>query len=464
MKKRAIVALLMVTLLIPLASSLLVISATTISATDPTGDVSSVTIGGQIPPQVISAADLTSAQLTFTETSVTVSFEVAGEIPTDFMVNNYSLYFYADIMGQYNGQSTHLIIGAGSPPGFSAFGYSFAIIEDDDGNGLAFYYGDSVSVQVSGSSVSVTAPIGTSSFIPTLGDTNDPSMVYSGALISGTMSGGASDDINLYLTGTITGGETTTPPQETTTPPQTTTTPPEEVSNPMDEEPTTADVTVSIGAPNTAHITLDTTNNLASINIEGEGSTSGAAPDHVGIAIIAILKDGNVSYTWINGDMNWDPDNNPSNGYAFTMQYMSYSIDLEITPTGPAENPWASFSYSFKGTVPANYIGINYGLSQVNRFYILARAYLDRDETLWNQAYAEFSPTTGTGEVTEPPTQTTQTSPTTTSQVETGEGTTTTSESYPNNDTGSGLNPLLIGGVVAIAIVAVAALFLIKRR
>ncbi|GEM_PF-6092628 len=469
MVNRNIAAIVAVALMLSLASVAVASSATVISATDSSGDVATVSLGSPIPSEVVSAVDLVSVEITFADSSTTATFQMAGQIPSNYSIGNYSIFVYADIMGTYGGQKAHLLIGAGNPPGLASVGYAFAIVEDEEGNGLAFYFGDSVSVQVSGSTVTITAPIGTSSFTPSLGSSGEPSTVYSGAFISGSMSGGANDEINLYESGSITGGEVTTSPTQTTTTTETTTTTPpgEETTNPMDESPTTADVAVSIGAPAVAHITFDTLRNLASIDLEGEGSTSGSAPDHVGIAIIAVLKDGNVSYTWINGDMNWDPDNDPSNGYAFTMQYMSYSINLKVTPTGPADNPWATFSYSFMGTVPADYLGINYGLSHVDRFYILARAYLDRDEETWNQAYAEFTPTSGTGEVATPPTQTTTTTETTTTtQESTGgaETTSSTNETLPGGGGGTGLNPLLIGGVLAAVIIVAAVAVIIKRR
>lgn len=455
MANRKVVAILAAALLIPLTGSLLASAAVTISATDPAGDVQVVSLGGLIPPEVVNAVDLTSAQITFTESSVTATYEMAGQVPSNFTIGNYSIYVYAIIMGQYSGQGASLILGAGFSPQYGLFGQAFAALVDSNGNPIAIFGNESVSVQVSGSAVTVTAPVGTSTFTPGLGNSTNPSSVESGAIIEGTMTGGAFDEINLYEAGSISGGGVTTPPSGTTTTTQTTTTTTEEVSNPLEQEPTTNDVVVSLEPPTKAHITIDSTKNLVSIDLEGTGSTSGAPPDHVGIAVIALLKDGNVSYAWFNGEGDWDDDNNPANGYVFTMQYMGYSIDLKVTPTGPADNPWATFSYSFKGTVPADYLEVSYGMAQVDKFGVLARAYLDRDETTWNQAWVWFTPTTGGGEVT---------TTTTTPQEGGGQSTTTTGGAQPGGGAGAGLDPVIIGGIAAAVIIGVVAALLIKRR
>lgn len=440
-------------------------AATIITGTDPSGDVFVVSFGSPIPAELVNAADLVSVTITFTDSSLTAEFVVIGDLPSDLMNLNYSVYFIASIVGTYNGRYAQLVMGVGNVLGYSFYGPSFAIVEDIQGNVLVVYFGNSTTFTVQGNKVIFSAPIGTSSFSPSLGNSTDYySMVMTGIIGPGG-SVAAYDELNLYESGSISSGETTTTTATTTSPTQTTTTttatqPPEYEDDPLKQTPTTGDVTVSLAPPTSSRVTVDPTTGFVEVDIRGTGSTSGAAPDHVGIGIVTYFKDGNFTYEIFNGDGVWDADNDPSNGYVFSMSYMGSTINLEVKPTGPPDNPWATFSYQFYGRVPGSAIAVFSEIQRIDRAYVYARAYLDRDEARWNQAYTDLPLNTGVGQVT------------TTTTPNTGGGVGTTTTTTPAGGTGEpgeapasgGLNPMIIVGAVAAVAVIGAAVFMLRRK
>jgi len=441
-------------------------AATIITGTDPAGDVMIMSYGTPPPSDVVNAADMVSVKIIFTDTSMTAEIGVNGDIPAGLSENNYSIYFLVSIVGTYNGGEAQLLIGLGQVTGYTILGNAFAVIQDSDGNLLATYSGDQVTYSVQGNKITISAPVGTSSFTPKLSDSTGSSTVVTGIADSGGAVAGI-DQLDLSESGSISTGEvtTTTTAQQGTTTTTTTTAPPEYEEDPLKQTPTTNEVTISLSPPSSSKVTVDPTTNLVEVDIQGTGTTSGAAPDHVGVGVIVYYKDGNFTYDIFNGEGEWDADNDPSNGYVFQMSYMGYNINLEVRPTGPSDNPWASFSYRFYGKAPASAIEVFSSLQNIDRSYVFARAYLDRNETQWNQAYVDLPLNAGVGQIT----TTTGGLVTTTTTSYTGGGAapTTTSETGTAGAppaSGGGINPLIIvGAVVAIAVIG-AVVFMLKRK
>ena len=443
-------------------------AATIITGTDPSGDVSVISYGSPPPNDVIGMADIVSVTLTFTDSSLTAEFEVANDLPSGLVTGDYGIYFLGTIVGSSNGRYAKLSLGLGNILGYQMYGNAFAVIEDSDGNLIAFYYGNSVSFSVQGNKVVMTAPVGTSTFMPSLGNVTDYSSIVAGVSTSGGTTSVAVDDINLYESGSISTGEatqTTTPPTQTTTTTTTTTYEQPYEDDPLKQTPTTGDVTVALSPPESSRITVDPTTNIVEVDIRGTGSTSGAPPDHVGVGVITYYKDGNFTYDIFNGEGNWDADNDPSNGYTYSMSFMGYTITLEVTPTGPSDNPWATFSYHFYGKAPANAIAVFASLQDIDRAYVYARAYLDRDEAQWNQAHTDLPINAGVGEVT---TATTPGGVGTTTTAGSGststEETTTAAGGSAESPAARGIDPMIIAGAVAAVAVIAVVVFMLRRK
>ncbi len=437
-------------------------AATIITGTDPSGDVMIVSYGSPPPNEVVNAADLVSVTITFTETSTTAEFEVQGGIPTDLNESGYSIYFMGTIVGTYNGQGAQLFMGVGNVIGYAFYGNAFAIIQDSDGNLLAAYTGNAVSYTLQGNKIVVNIPVGTSSFSPSLSDSTGPSTIVAGIAGPDDTAAGV-DELDLSESGSISTGEVTS---TTTT---TTTQPPEYEEDPLKQTPTTSDVTVSLAPPTSSRVTVDPATGFVEVDIQGTGSAYGTAPDHIGVGIITYYKDGNFTYEMFNGDGEWDADDDPGNGYIFQMSYMGATINLEVKPIGSSDNPWATFSYHFYGKVPGSAIAVFSGIQNIDRAYVYARAYLDRDEMQWNQAYVDLPINAGVGEVT---TTTSGGLGTTTTTQNTGTGGATTTSTTSTSETGTtggapapgGLNPMIIvGAVVAIAVIG-AIVFMLRRK
>lgn len=439
-----------------------------ITATDPEGDVSMVSLSGTIPQEYIPKIDIVEASLTTKGSSarLTITF-VSEPLTVEDLPTGYSLLLQAQIRGTVNGKTGVLAIMYGNMT-YNTYGVSVgAIISSDDGSINIFIMpsmGGDITASASGNQLIINLDAPGASFIPSLGNASTPSQIevvlHKGDISSGTY---AFDTVNFYEQGTTGGGGGTitspTTTTTTTTTTVTTTTPYEEVS-PLEEQPTTDAVTVSLDPLSQSRVTVDTTHSIVEVEVSGTGATSGQAPDHVGVGFLYYMKDGNYSYDMFNGDGEWDGDG-PENGYVFVQSFMGYEISIRVEPTGPPENPWATFSYRFYAKVPMDYMSVFYGLSQLDRAYVYARAYLDEDETLWNQAYVQAPISSGTGELT---TTTTQTQATTTPHATTttpAGGETTTGSGEASG--GVGINPLIIAGVIAAIAVAGAAVFILKK-
>ncbi len=446
-----------------------------ITATDPEGDVELVAVSGRIPREYYPKIDITGASLTVAGTTIKLAITFASPpFTVDDVPKGYALSVSATIRGTVNGKEGSLSIAYGNIT-YNTYGDPvIAVLSSDDGSLGIFVIpsmGGNISASVSGNRLVIIANVPEVTFTPTIGNSTNPSQIDSGLGQGGIPSTTyIVDSLNFYEQGSSGGGggEITSPTTTTAVTTTTTTTEYGETTNPLEEQPTTDAVSVHLNPPDTSRITVDTAHNMIEIEVSGTGSTTGQAPNHVGVGLLYYTKDGNFSYDMFNGDGEWDGDG-PENGYVLTQSLMGYSIDIRVQPTGPADNPWATFSYRLYAKVPMDYITAFQGISQLDRAYIYARAYLDRDEALWNQAYVQAPINAGTGNVVTTTTPGGSEGTTTTQTTEAGTGTSTTTtqggaETPSTGGAAGGINPLVLGGVVAaVAVVGVAA-FLLKKK
>ena len=445
-----------------------------ITATDPEGDVELVAVSGGIPQEYYPKIDITGASLTAAGTTIKLAITFASApFTVDDVPSGYALVISATIRGTINGKEGSLNIAYGNLT-YNTYGDPVAaVLTSDDGSVTIFVVpsmGGDISASINENKLVIIMNVPGTTFTPSLGNSTNPSEINAGLGQGGVPSTTyIIDSLNFYEQGSVGGGGgEITSPTTTTAVTTTTTTEHEETTNPLEENPTTDAVSVTLNAPDTSRITVDTVHNMIEIEVSGTGSTTGQAPNHVGVGLLYYTKDGNFSYDMFNGDGEWDGDG-PENGYVLTQSLMGYSIDIRVQPTGPADNPWATFSYRLYAKVPMDYITAFQGISQLDRAYIYARAYLDRDEALWNQAYVQAPINAGTGNVVTTTTPGGSEGTTTTQTTEAGTGTSTTTtqggaETPSTGGAAGGINPLVLGGVVAaVAVVGVAA-FLLKKK
>ncbi len=250
----------------------------------------------------------------------------------------------------------------------------------------------------------------------------------------------------------------TTPPGYTETtvepPEETATAPP--VEDLLEEIATDPSVQVSISLSE-SRITISPELDEAEVRLLGEGTTSGA--NHVAVALVFQYRNGTrVPSGWINAYGAYDIDGDSSNGFTLDLEIGGVKVKAEVVPTS---DNWETFKVDVRvrGPIRREEL-IAFNPEDIpDRAYVVFRAFKDPEESMWNQVVRDVS--FSIAPLGEEETGT----PIPTTQPETyPPGETVTSPTLPEGG-GTGIPvTLIIGGVVAAVVVAVIAVFFLKRK